>query len=208
MSRVSTRRPGASVHAITERYIATFRGLLDRVDVDAVQRVVDHLRTARDHGATIYLAGNGGSAATASHFANDLGKATKRGGCPPVRVLCLSDNTPWLTALANDEGYDRVFVGQLENFARPGDVLLVISASGNSANLVHAVDHARARGLVTLALLGFDGGVLMDRVDDRIWLETERGAYGVVECGHSVLCDILVTCLMQDRPAAAEAPWS
>jgi D-sedoheptulose 7-phosphate isomerase len=110
----------------------------------------------------------------------------------------------WLTALANDEGYHRVFTGQIENFALRGDVLIVISASGNSKNLIDVVDFARSRGVVTIGLLGFDGGKLRDRVDECLWLETEIGAYGPVESGHSVLCDILTTCLMLDQPEAGD----
>ena len=94
------------------------------MDLDAVQRLVEHLRTARDADGTVYVAGNGGSAATASHWANDLGKGTKSSGRAFMRVMCLSDNVSWLTALANDEGYDRAFSGQLENFAGPGDVFV------------------------------------------------------------------------------------
>jgi D-sedoheptulose 7-phosphate isomerase len=189
---------------IALRYLREFSQLMMRVDLEAVVRIVTLLRAARDEDATIYIAGNGGSAATASHWANDLGKATKCAGRGWIRVMCLSDNTPWLTALANDEGYDRVFAGQLENFACPGDVFIVISASGNSPNLVQAVDLANERGMVTIALLGFDGGILKDRVRERLWLATEQGAYGLVESGHSVLCDVVTTCLMEDRePASA-----
>jgi D-sedoheptulose 7-phosphate isomerase len=120
-----------------------------------------------------------------------------------MRVMSLSDNISWLTALANDEGYDRVFSGQLENFARSGDVLVVISASGNSPNLVDAVEFARQRELLTIGFLGFDGGVLKNKVDDYLWLPTEKGAYGLVESGHSLLCHILTTCLMQPQAATS-----
>jgi D-sedoheptulose 7-phosphate isomerase len=189
----------ARARDIAARYLRDFEQLLAQVDVDALTRIVELLRTARDDGATIYVAGNGGSAATASHWANDLGKATKSSGRGWIRAMCLSDNTPWLTALANDEGYERVFAGQLENFAGPDDVLVVISASGNSPNLVRAVELANERGLATIALLGFDGGILKELVREHLWLPTEHGAYGLVESGHSVLCDILTTCLMEDR---------
>ncbi len=182
-------------------YLQGFNELLKGIDLDAVARAAEMLRAARDDGANVYIAGNGGSAATATHFANDLGKATKRSGCAPIRVLSLSDNVSWLTALANDEGYERVFSGQLENFAKPGDLLIVISASGNSPNLVQAVDHAAREGLSTLGILGFDGGALKDRVDECLWLETEVGLYGPVESGHCVICDILTTCLMRDLPS-------
>ncbi|MGH7507383.1 MAG: D-sedoheptulose-7-phosphate isomerase, partial [Longimicrobiales bacterium] len=188
------------VPQVTERYLTYFRALLEQIDMDQVETVVRRIRRARDAGATIYVAGNGGSAATATHLANDLGKATKRSGCRPIRVMCLSDNVSWLTALANDEGYERVFTGQLENFARPGDVLIVISASGNSPNLVNAVNFARSWGLVTIGLLGFDGGALRHRVDESLCVLTEIGAYGPVESAHSVLCDIITTCLIEDRP--------
>jgi D-sedoheptulose 7-phosphate isomerase len=189
--------------AVTSDYIAYFRGLLDQIDSTAIDAIVRVLRRARDDGATVYIAGNGGSASTAAHLANDLGKATKRSGCPAFRVMCLSDNVSWLTALGNDEGYERVFTGQLENFARAGDVLMVISASGRSPNLVNAVEFARTNGVVTVGLLGFDGGVLRDRVDACLCLETEPGAYGPVETGHSLVCDIITTCLTFDRPSPA-----
>jgi D-sedoheptulose 7-phosphate isomerase len=190
---------------IAARYLRDFERVLAAVDLDAVTRVVARLAVARDRQRTIYIAGNGGSAATASHWANDLGKATKCAGRGWIRVMCLSDNTPWLTALANDEGYERIFAGQLENFGAVGDVLIVISASGNSPNLVEAVALANERGMVTIALLGFDGGVLKDRVSEYLWLPTERGAYGLVESGHAVVCDMVTTCLMEDTVAAVGA---
>ena len=145
-------------------HFGAFEKMMRQVDVQAVERVVQRLRLTRQDATTIYIAGNGGSAATASHWVNDLGKATKTGGRSPMRVMSLSDNVSWLTALANDEGYDRVFAGQLENFARSGDVLIVISASGNSPNLVKAVELARGRGVTTIGFLGFDG-----------WAKSSRG---------------------------------
>jgi D-sedoheptulose 7-phosphate isomerase len=192
------------VKQIASNYLEAFESLLRQVDVEALGRVLRHLHDARDSGATIYVAGNGGSAATASHWVNDLGKGTKRAGSAPMRVMSLSDNVSWLTALANDEGYDRVFSGQLENFALPGDILIVISASGNSPNLVRAVEVARSRGVITMALLGFDGGVLKDQVDEYLWFPTEKGAYGLVESAHSLFCHILTDCLMTDTLPRAD----
>jgi D-sedoheptulose 7-phosphate isomerase len=187
------------VRAVVARYLEDLQRLLEQIDPAALERAVEHLRRARDAGATIYLAGNGGSAATATHVANDLGKATRRSGRRPIRVICLSDNVSWLTALANDEGYERVFAGQLENFASPGDVLIVISASGNSPNLVHAVELARARSVTTIGVLGFAGGRLKEMVDEALWLRSEHGLYGPVESAHVVLLDILTACLIEDR---------
>jgi D-sedoheptulose 7-phosphate isomerase len=130
---------------------------------------------------------------------NDLGKATKRSGRLPLRVVGLADNTPWLTALANDEGYERVFAGQLENFAEPGDVLIVISASGNSPNLVEAVKLAVERGMTTVALLGFDGGKLKSLVQELVFIPSERGQYELVEDVHSVVCHAVTRALVADR---------
>jgi D-sedoheptulose 7-phosphate isomerase len=191
---------------IAREYVARFVALVERADLAAVERVVEQLRIARDDGAMVYLAGNGGSAATATHWTNDLAKATKRSGRAPMRALCLSDNTSWLTALGNDEGYERVFAGQLENFARAGDVLIVLSASGNSPNLMRAVELAKDRGLVTVGLLGFDGGALKDMVTECIWLETEIGAYGLVETGHVLLADIITDCFIRDCVRGTDAP--
>lgn len=180
---------------IAAEYFHAFDKLARQLDLNALERIVQRLRLARDNGATIYIAGNGGSAATASHWVNDLGKATKSSGGPPMRVISLSDNVSWLTALANDEGYDRVFAGQLENFAQHGDILVVISASGNSPNLVKAVELAHARGLVTVGFLGFDGGVLKNKLNECLWVPTEKGAYGLVESAHALLCHVLTDCL-------------
>lgn len=189
---------------VLDDYLATFRTIVDDIDLAGVLRAVELLRKARDRGATIYIAGNGGSATTATHLANDLGKATKQSGQRPLKVLSLSDNVAWLTALANDEGYDRVFAGQLENFAEEGDLLIVISASGRSANLVAAVDLALQRGVDTLGILGFDGGVLKDRVDECLWVKSRIGAYGPVETGHALLCDLLTTSLINDVPGDSQ----
>jgi D-sedoheptulose 7-phosphate isomerase len=165
----------------------------------AIERVLRHLQRARDAGATIYVAGNGGSAATASHWVNDLGKATKRSGRVPFRAMCLSDSISWMTALANDEGYERVFAGQLENFAMPNDILVVISASGNSVNLVRAVELARSKAMITIGLLGFDGGILKSLVSEVLWLESEKGCYELIEDGHMLLCHVLTKCLVLDH---------
>jgi D-sedoheptulose 7-phosphate isomerase len=197
---------------VKSKVLESFRAvekLICDVDVPAVERVIQRLQRAREEGATIYICGNGGSAATASHWVNDLGKATKVDGRSPIRVMSLSDNISWLTALANDEGYDRIFSGQLENFGRAGDVLIAISASGNSPNLLRAVEMARSRKMTCIGFLGFDGGALKGMVDDAVWIPTEKGAYGLVESVHVLLCHIMTECLIkhsspdQRRPEAA-----
>ena len=191
--------PLTALPGIISAHLSNVRTLLNRVPMFQLERIVEIFRKARDEGSFIYIAGNGGSSATASHWVNDLGKATKRSGRRPMRVVCLSDNTSWLSALANDEGYDRVFSGQLENFAKPGDVLVCISASGNSPNLLRAVEVAEERGLTTIGILGFDGGALKSRVDVVLCVSTDKGAYEVVEDIHSVICHAITKCLIADR---------
>src|SRR5690349_6118425 len=194
-----------SATAVISTHFANVRRVLTHVQVRAVQRIVDIFRDARERGSFIYIAGNGGSAATASHWVNDLGKATKRSGRRAIRVMGLTDNVSWITALGNDEGYDRVFSGQLENFVEPGDVLAVISASGNSPNVLRAVEAARTAGAVTVGFVGFDGGKLRELVDECLWVPTPNGAYGVVESAHTVACDIVTTCLIGDTPTEPDS---
>lgn len=182
---------------IIEEHTTALNGLLSAVDHKVLDRLVSTLCATRDAGGTIFVAGNGGSAATASHLACDLGKATRSPHRPPMRVMSLADNSAWLSALSNDEGYDRAFTGQLENFAKEGDALLVISASGNSPNLVSAVECASGRGVTTMALLGFDGGVLLGMVDHAVWLASAPGTYAEVEDAHSALCHVLTKCLCE-----------
>jgi D-sedoheptulose 7-phosphate isomerase len=164
------------------------------------------MRAARDRGATIFFAGNGGSSATAAHWVNDLAKSTRRPGVPPMRVMNLTDNVPWLTALANDEGYDRVFAGQLENLGKPGDVLVVISASGNSPNVLSAIEVAQQTGMVTMGLLGFDGGAALEQLDVVVWIRTEVGAYGLVETAHAAVADIVTATLASEHLSASPIP--
>lgn len=192
-----------SIGNLAGAYVGKVKTALDRIDVLAIERACQVLRKTRDRRSTVFIAGNGGSASTASHWVNDLGKATKRSGRAPFRVQALCDNTSWLTALGNDEGYERVFSGQLENFAQPGDVLIVISASGNSMNLVRAAELAHDRGMIVVALLGFDGGRLLSMADVAVLVATEHGAYELVEDIHSIIAHTITRCLVADvaKPA-------
>ncbi len=199
---LTVERSAYSPRELISSHIDSVASAMNELDLEAVQRVVQIFRDVRDQRGTIYIAGNGGSASTASHWVNDLGKATKRSGRPPIRVMSLSDNTSWFSALGNDEGYDRVFSGQLENFANPGDLLVCISASGNSPNLIQAVEVACRRKVKTVALLGFDGGALKDLVDEAIVVKSPKGAYELVEDAHSILCHAVTRCLIFDRPEA------
>ena len=140
--------------------------------------------------AQIFLLGNGGSASTASHMANDLSKATIVPGQPRMRVIALTDNVSLITAWANDESYDCVFKEQLENLLNAGDLVLAISASGNSPNVLRAVEFARERGAVTIGWTGRSGGCLKDLVDHCVHAPTDD--VGMIENAHLVF-DHLVT---------------
>jgi D-sedoheptulose 7-phosphate isomerase len=187
-------------------YLAMLQGLLNSLDLASVLRIGARLQHIRDSSGTIYIAGNGGSAATSTHWANDLGKAARRQGANPIRAVSLGDHLSWVSALANDEGFERVFAGQLENLARPGDLLVVISASGNSRNLIEAVRTARSVGAATVGFLGFDGGALKSLVDDHVLVPTPKGAYGPVEDVHHVICHLLATCLASGPIHADSVP--
>ncbi len=190
---------GSPFATVAHHYLDRLSALVSTMDLEALEAMTSSLRSARDAGATIFIAGNGGSAATATHWVNDLNKAASRSGRRPFRAISLTDNTSWLTALANDEAFDRVFAGQLENLAQPGDYLVLISASGRSPNLIRAVEFATARGMTTLALLGFDGGALRGMVDRHILIPTPNGEYGLVESAHSIAADVVTTFLIDDR---------
>jgi len=182
-----------------EQHRRAVQAQLAALDVGAVERIAGRLEAARRRGATIYVAGNGGSAATAAHWVNDLCKATLHASVRRIRAMCLTDSTPWFTALANDEGYERVFSEQLEAFGSPGDVVVVLSASGNSPNLVRAAEVALAHDCEVVGLLGFDGGRLRSMATDHVLVPTAHGAYELVEDVHSVICHMIVRSLV---PAA------
>lgn len=149
-------------------YIADLHRTLDRLPCEMIDELVSILHEARQSQRQVFIMGNGGSAATASHFVADLAKNTRVEGWPSFRVIGLTDNMAMLSAYANDEGYENVFAQQLANLVRPGDVVVAISASGNSPNVLRAIDlanHTRAR---TIGMTGFDGGKLGSLVETHI----------------------------------------
>jgi len=161
------------------------RAALDAVPMSDVERLVEHVVQAHATNRHVYIIGNGGSASTATHFACDLGKATIVEGRARLRVTSLTDNVAFLTAWANDTSYERVFAEQLMSLLNAGDVLIAVSASGNSPNILAAVDVARLVGAVTLALVGFTGGRLVAAVDAAVHIPVAD--YGIVEDCHLVL---------------------
>jgi len=170
-------------------YHARLAESLRRVDHSALRSVLEVLVGVAERGATLYVAGNGGSAALADHASCDLGKGTHVDGHPPLRIVSLASNAPLITAIANDVAYDQVFRRQLELSLRDGDAVLLVSASGRSPNVLEACHYARKRGVTTLAFVGFDGGELKRLADHVVHVPVDD--YGIAEDVHQGLMHIL-----------------
>lgn len=194
VDKIFLRSKGAAGFAAD--YADYFGRTLNALDFDAVARVIDVFIRARESGNRIFFIGNGGSAATASHFANDVAIGT-RCSEKPFKAMSLTDNNAILTAIANDDGYDQVFVKQLEVLMESGDLVVGISASGNSPNVVKAIELANSAGNVTVGLTGFDGGKLKQICTHVIHVGTDRGEYGPVEAMHLVLVHLIGNYLLK-----------
>lgn len=190
-------RDNRDAAAFGRAYAEHLSEILQRLDYDSVARVIAMFREARSSGNRVFFLGNGGSASTASHFAVDIGIGT-RSREEPFRVYSITDNNGLLTAIGNDFSYEEVFSRQLEVLLEPGDVVLAISASGNSANVLKAVEYAAGKGARTVAFVGFDGGRLKDMCDEVVHVVTEKGEYGPAEDVHLILGHIMTTYLIYE----------
>jgi D-sedoheptulose 7-phosphate isomerase len=157
-----------------QNYLDQLQAVLRVLDSATVVQAIDLLRTAFERRATVFILGNGGSASTASHFACDLGKGVRGPAGRRFRVVSLTDNVPLLTAWANDTSYELIFAEQLENLVQPHDLVIGISGSGNSPNVLRAMELARARGAVTLGLTGLGGGKLRALCDTCVVVPARR----------------------------------
>lgn len=185
-----------SLAEYADAYLKYLSTLLTKLDPKAIEQMGQALIEARDQGKKIIFLGNGGSAATASHFVNDIAIGT-RSPHKPFKAIGLTDNVPILTAVGNDNGYDEIFTKQLEVYLEPGDVIVAISASGNSPNIVKAMELCKARGNKTIGLTGFDGGHLKKMSDIKVHIETAKGEYGPVEDIHMIMDHLLGSYLMR-----------
>jgi D-sedoheptulose 7-phosphate isomerase len=193
-SKAQDIRPGTA--AFAREYLERLHGTLDAIDPEAVSSFIEALLSARDRGARIFFLGNGGSAATASHFANDIGFSC-RSWLRPFRVTSLTDNSAVITAIANDFGYEEVFALQLKTALMPHDVVVAISVSGNSPNVVRAVEYANAVGAVTVGVTGFDGGRLRKIAHLSVHVPTRTGDYGPAEDAHMVIDHLVGAALIE-----------
>jgi D-sedoheptulose 7-phosphate isomerase len=180
-----------------EQYIKNFYNEFNdefqKVSWEEIAKAIKILNMTYEAGGTVYLIGNGGSSSIASHWANDLNKSVlgHKGDieCRRFKAICLSDNVPVLTAWANDVGYDVVFSEQLKNFISPTDTLIAISSSGNSTNIVNAIEVARAHKIPVISLVGFSGGKAGEMSDSRIHVPSDK--YFVVEPIHDAITHII-----------------
>ena len=180
--------------AISEYFLAGGK-LLTQIPNKEVMKLAIAINQARKTESTVYIAGNGGSASTASHFAIDIGIGSLN-RANPVRSVSLCDNTAAITAIANDMDYSSIFAQQLKLLGKQEDLLIVISASGNSDNLLKAVEVASGLGMESHSLTGFDGGKLKQLTLGRnIHVETPKSAYGLVEDAHLAICHVITECI-------------
>ena len=176
--------------------MAAQKAALDSIPVETVARLVETFRQALKEDRQIFIFGNGGSAANASHFATDLGKGSSDKLGRRFRCLSLNDNVSWLTALGNDYSYEEVFSRQLMNYGKPGDIVFVMSVSGNSPNVVRAVEWAGKNGLRTIALVGAKKGKLAELAETVIVIDSPH--YGRVEDAQMGVCHMLCYAFMEN----------
>jgi D-sedoheptulose 7-phosphate isomerase len=177
-------------------YLLAQKAAHDSIPVGAVSDLINEIRAVLRKGGKIFVFGNGGSAANASHFATDLGKGASDKVGKRFHIVSLNDNVSWMTALANDYSYEDVFIGQLQNYAGPGDLALCLSVSGNSPNCVKALDWARKNGLRTVALVGAQRGRMAEIADHVIAIADTH--YGRVEDAQMSICHMLCYAFMEN----------
>lgn len=188
--------------AFAGAYLEYLSKVLKDIDVKEIGQFVRTLLDARERGATVFFIGNGGSAATASHFANDLSIGTNSYD-KPFRVVSLTDNVAILTAVGNDFGYEEIFLRQLRVLAKPGDVVVGISASGNSPSILRAFEYAKSAGIKSVGLTSFDGGKMKAMADEGIHVPTAPKEYGPAEDAHMILDHLVGAYLMRAVKAMA-----
>lgn len=172
-------------------YIDRLKNLLDKVDTESISKIIDLLEETQQKGGVIYVIGNGGSSATASHMANDLNVGLKRRGIRKFNVVSLADNSPVITAISNDIGYENIFYMQLEDVVNSKDLIIAISCSGNSPNITKAVKYAKEKDVKIVGCTGFDGGELKQLSDVLFHVNAPKGEYGLVEDMHMILDHII-----------------
>lgn len=188
------------MQAFISGYLEKMIESLRQIDQAVVAQIISAFEACYKKKGSIYIIGNGGSAATASHMANDFSCGLKLRGIRDFNVLSLVDNVPVCTAIANDIGYENIFYAQLKDRLKGMDILLAISCSGNSGNILKAVHYARSSGTMVIGLTGFEGGALRDLSDINFHVATDKGEYGIVEDIHMMLDHIIFSYFLSLKP--------
>ena len=183
-----------------KNYISNLTTLLNKIDLSVVENIINKLEEVHDSDGKVYIIGNGGSAATASHMANDLAVGLKLREIRDFNVESLSDNSSICTAIANDIGYENIFYAQIKNKIKSNDLLIAISCSGNSANILKAVKYAKEKNVTIVGLTGFDGGELKYLADIKFHVDSNKGEYGLVEDIHMILDHIIYSYYISLKP--------
>ena len=178
-------------------YLTRLKQILDSVDEDVVSDIVNTLEETIEKKSRIYILGNGGSAATASHMVNDLGAGLRRRDIINFDVTSLGDNSPVVTAIANDIGYENIFYMQMKGHINANDVIVAISCSGDSPNIIKAVDYAKDLGCKIIGVTGFNGGYLKKLSDINFHVDAPKNEYGLVEDAHMILDHIIYSYYIQ-----------
>lgn len=178
-----------------KKYIVSQKEVLGHLSFEKLADVVQLFKQVLDNGRQVFVFGNGGSAANASHFVTDLGKGSSDKTYKRFRCLSLNDNISWMTALSNDYSYDEVFVRQLMNLATIGDIAFVMSVSGNSPNLIRAVEWCKKNGIYSIILVGNNKGRLAEMGD--MVVVADDSHYGRVEDAHMTICHIIAYAFME-----------
>lgn len=172
-----------------ENYISAHRSALESIPVNEVENVINIFKKALKEDRQIFVFGNGGSASNASHFITDLGKSSSDKTYRRFRCLSLNENLSWITAIGNDYAYEDIYLRQLENYGRAGDIVMVLSVSGSSPNLVKAIEYCKQKNIYTIALLGGQKGRLAQLADEAIIINSTH--YGRVEDCHMHICHMI-----------------
>lgn len=187
------------IDAFISEYTARLIKLLETIDKKSISEIINIMEEVDQRNGTIYILGNGGSAATASHMVNDLGVGLKRRNIKSFKVISLADNTPVCSALANDIGYENIFYMQLKDTLTPNDIILALSCSGNSKNILKAVEYAKQNNVRIVSCTGFDGGKLKELSDVNFHVKTKNEEYGLVEDMHMILDHIIYSYYNQGK---------
>jgi len=185
------------------KYVQNYKSKIDKIfselDIDVLENAINELISVFQNDGTVYVCGNGGSASTASHMQADFSFFVRyfTEFRPKVKSLC--DNSEVITAISNDISFENIFVEQLKGNIKKSDLLIIFSASGNSLNLINAVDYVQNLGIKTIGFIGFDGGKLYDKLDYKIFTQNPKGDYGPIEDFHLICNHIMVNYLVNNK---------